>query len=266
MTNAVGTSSSSGPLVEAWLFPLFFGTGLVAGFVDAIAGGGGLITLPVLLSCGFEPQAALATNKLQATFGSGSAAWHYAEAKTVPMADCTRGFLWSVLGAALGALVVQRLNPAFLGRAIPILLLLVAIYVLLKPRLGTVDLQPRMERGWFDLTFGLLIGFYDGFFGPGTGTFWTMAFMLGLGFNMTRATGYTKVMNFASNLSALVFFLVRGKVGFAAGLSMGVGQFLGAKIGARMVVTRGTRFIRPIFIFVVLALTVRLLYENYRRR
>lgn len=265
MTN-VGAPSSRQPLAEAWLFPLFFGTGIVAGFVDAIAGGGGLITLPVLLSCGFEPQAALATNKLQATFGSGSAAWHYAEAKTVALADCSRGFLCSAFGAALGALIVQRLGAAFLGRAIPILLLLVATYVLLKPRLGAKDLHPRMERGWFYLTFGLLIGFYDGFFGPGTGTFWTMAFMLGLGFNMTRATGYTKVMNFASNLSALVFFIFRGKVDYAAGLTMGLGQFLGAKIGARMVVTRGTRFIRPVFLSVVLALTVRLLYENYRRR
>lgn len=253
-------------MIEAWQFPLLFGTGLLAGFVDSIAGGGGLITLPVLLSFGFDPQAALGTNKLQASFGSGSAAWHYAAAKTVPLPDCARGFLYSVIGAAIGTLVVQRLRPALLGHAIPVLLLVVAAYVLLKPNLGAADLHARMERGWFDLIFGLCIGFYDGFFGPGTGTFWTMAFMLGLGFNMTRATGYTKVMNFGSNLSALVFFLLRGKVDFAAGLAMGMGELIGARIGSRMVVTKGTRFIRPVFISVVLALTARLLYESYRHR
>ena len=97
------------------------------------------------------------------------------------------------------------MNPSALKRVIPILLLAVALCVLFKPELGAEDRRPRMPRVWFDLLFGLGIGFYDGFFGPGTGTFWTMAFVLGLGFNLTRATGYTKVMNFASNLSSLAF-------------------------------------------------------------
>ena len=249
-----------------WQWPLLFGTGLVAGFVDSIAGGGGLITLPVLMSLGLPPQVALGTNKLQATCGSGSAAWHYAHAKTVPLSDCTRGFLLSLAGAALGTLVVRRVDPSFLRRAIPILLLAVAIYVLLKPRLGAEDLHPRMRRGLFDCTFGLLIGFYDGFFGPGTGTFWTVAFMLGLGFNLTRATAYTKVMNFASNISSLAFFLAGRDVYFAAGLVMGLGQLLGARVGSRMVLARGTRFIRPIFLVAVLAITLKLLYDAYLKR
>ncbi len=252
-------------MFQLWQLPLLFGTGLVAGFVDSIAGGGGLITIPVLLSLGLEPHYALGTNKLQATFGSGSAAWHYARAGTVPLKDCTRGFGLSLAGAALGTWVVQRIDPSFLKRAIPMLLLAVAIYTLLKPRLGAQDLHPRLARGWFDLTFGLLIGFYDGFFGPGTGTFWTMAYMLGLGFNMTRATGYTKVMNFASNLSSLAFFLLGRDVYFVPGLTMGLGQLVGAKVGSSMVITRGTKFIRPIFIAVVLALTLKLLYDGYIR-
>lgn len=248
-----------------WQLPLLLATGLAAGFVDAIAGGGGLITLPVLLSLGLGPQEALGTNKLQATFGSGSAAGHYAAAKTVCLRDCARGFVYALLGAALGALVVQRVDPSLLRRAIPLLLILVAGYVLFKPRLGNEDLHPRMARGWFDLLFGLLIGFYDGFFGPGTGTFWAMAYMLGLGFNMTRATGYTKVMNFASNLSSLVFFLAGGQVRVTMGLAMGIGQLVGARIGSRMVIVRGTNFIRPIFLAVVLLLTLKLLYDNYVR-
>ncbi len=245
--------------------PLLFVTGLAAGFVDSIAGGGGLITLPVLMTLGLDPRHALATNKLQATFGSASASWHYAQAGTVSLRDCMRGFALSLAGAALGTLAVRQVDPSFLRRAIPVLLIGVAVYMLLKPGLGEMDLHPRMRRGVFDLISGLLIGFYDGFFGPGTGTFWTMAFMLGLGFSMTRATGYAKVMNFASNLSSLVFFLPGGNVHYAAGLTMGLGQMLGARFGSRMVVTRGTRFIRPIFIAVVLVLTLKLLYDACAR-
>lgn len=252
-----------GPMTVYWQFPLLFATGLAAGFVDSIAGGGGLITLPVLLSFGLQPQQALGTNKLQATFGSGSAAAHYAAAKTVSLKDCSRGFLYTLIGAALGAIAVQQVNASFLRRAIPVLLILVAGYVVLKPRLGIEEFHPRIARGWFDLIFGLVLGFYDGFFGPGTGTFWAMAYMVGLGFNMTRATGCTKVMNFASNLSSLGFFILGRKASFAMGLTMGMGQLLGARIGSRMVIVRGTRFIRPVFLAVVIALALKLLYDAY---
>jgi len=252
-------------MVQHWHFPVLFATGLVAGFVDSIAGGGGLITIPVLLSVGLGPQETLGTNKLQATFGSGSASWHYAAARTVPIRDCVRGFLFSLLGAGFGALVVQQLDPSFLRGAIPFLLFAAAVYTVFKPKLGTADLQPRIPHLWFDVLFGLVIGFYDGFFGPGTGTFWTMAYMLGLGFNMARATGYTKVMNFASNLSSLIFFLIGGKVYFGAGLVMGIGQLAGARIGSKMVIAKGTGLIRPIFIAVVLALTIKLAYDAFAR-
>lgn len=252
-------------MIQHWQIPVLFATGLVAGFVDSIAGGGGLITVPVLLSLGLGPQETLGTNKLQATFGSGSAAWHYAAAKTVPLEDCALGFTCSFAGAACGTLVVQQIDPSFLRRAIPFLLIAVAMYIWFKPQLGAMDRNPRMPRFGFDLVFGLVIGFYDGFFGPGTGTFWTMAYMLGLGFNMARATGYTKVMNFASNLSSLAFFLLGGKVHFEAGLVMGIGQLTGARIGAKMVIAKGTRFVRPIFIAVVLALTIKLAYDVYSR-
>jgi uncharacterized membrane protein YfcA len=256
-------ASTIAPVFHPWQLTLLFGTGLVAGFVDSIAGGGGLITIPVLLNFGLGPQLALGTNKLQATFGSGSAAWHYSQARTVLLKDCTCGFVVTLLGGAAGAFVVQRIDPSFLRRAIPILLLAVAAYVLLKPKLGTEDLHPRMPRLWFDLAFGTLIGFYDGFFGPGTGTFWTMAYMVLLGFNMTKATGYTKVLNFASNFSSLMFFLLGKNVDFVAGMVMGLGQLLGAKVGAGMVVKGGASFVRPVFLFAVLAITLKLLYSAY---
>lgn len=251
-------------MFELWQLPLLFGTGLAAGFVDSIAGGGGLLTLPVLLNLGFHPQYTLGTNKLQACFGSGSATWHFARAGTVSLRECRRGFVITFIGAAVGTLLVQQLNPAFLNRAIPVLLIAVAVYSLLRPKLGEADVHPRMNRVWFDVTVGLLLGFYDGFFGPGTGTLWAMAFMLGVGFNMTKATGYTKAMNFASNVSSLLFFLLAGLVVFPAGLTMGVGQLIGARLGSGMVVTRGTEFIRPIFIAVVLAIVLKLIYEHWR--
>jgi uncharacterized membrane protein YfcA len=122
-----------------------------------------------------------------------------------------------------------------------------------------------MERRLFDVLFGLGLGFYDGFFGPGTGTFWAIAFVLMLGFNLTRATGYTKAMNFASNLGSLICFVWLGQVNYAAGITMGIGQLLGARIGARMVVARGSRFIRPVFLAVVLAVTAKLIWDAYFR-
>src|SRR2546428_11137238 len=121
-------------MIELWQWPLLFGTGLIAGFVDSIAGGGGLITLPVLLGLGFDPRYALGTNKLQATFGSGSASWHYARAKAVDLRDCPRGFVFSFVGATLGTILVQRLDPTFLKQCIPILLLAVSVYTLFKPK------------------------------------------------------------------------------------------------------------------------------------
>jgi len=244
-----------------WQLPLLFATGLVAGFVDSIAGGGGLITVPVLLHCGLNPQLALGTNKLQASFGSGSATWHYACAGLVDWAGCRRGVLLTFVGAVLGALAVQQLDPAFLKRFIPALLLAVAVYLFFKPTLGEAESRPCLPRGAFDALFGLGLGFYDGFFGPGTGTFWAMAFVLGLGFNLTKATAQTKAMNFASNAASLLFFLGAGQVHFVAGFSMGAGQLLGARLGSRMVVQRGARFVRPVFLAVVIALTLKLLYE-----
>ena len=211
------------------------------------------------MNLGIPPQDALGTNKLQASFGSGSAAWHYTAARTIRFRDCARGFGFSLAGAALGALAVQHIDPGVLKRAIPVLLLTVAVYVICKPTLGEKDVKARMSERIFEVVFGLGIGFYDGFFGPGTGTFWAMACILLLGFNLTRATGYTKLMNFASNISSLLFFLIGRHVLFLPGLVMGAGQLIGARLGARMVITRGTKFIRPIFLTVVIALTIRLL-------
>ncbi len=245
-------------------FPLLFATGLVAGLIDSMAGGGGLITIPVLIGIGMPPQIALGTNKLQGTFGSGSAMLHFARAGTVNLRDCVAGVVWTALGAALGSMAVKTLDPAFLRQAIPVLLITISLALLFLPTLGMADVRERMGQKPFFLLFGLLIGFYDGFFGPATGTFWAMAFVLFLGFNLTRATAYTKVMNFTSNLVALMFFLANGFVSLPEGIVMGLGQFAGARIGSRLVISRGSSFIRPLFIAVVIIVSAKLLWQNFR--
>jgi uncharacterized protein len=250
-------------VLSVWFLPVLFATGLGAGFVDSIAGGGGLISLPVLLSLGLPPQDALGTNKLQATFGSGSAAWHYARAGLVRLKECPTGIVFTACGALLGASLVQGLSAGLLRRAIPVLLIAIALYNLFQPQLGAQDREPRMPLGLFSILFGLGLGFYDGLFGPGTGTFWAMAFLFGLGFNLAKATAYTKVMNVTSNLASLALFLAGGHVAVAAGLTMGAGQMLGARLGSGRVVKHGARFVRPVFIAVVLALTLKLLYQDY---
>ena len=252
-------------MIPLWAYPLLFLTGLGAGFVDSIAGGGGLITLPVLLNLGLPTPDALGTNKLQAVFGSGAAAWHYARADLVSFKDCKTGILFTALGALAGALSVLQIHPGVLRQLIPWLLVLLAIYMLVQPRLGAEDVQPRFAAGTFHFFFGLSLGFYDGFLGPGTGSFWAMAYVLGLGFNLTRATAHTKVMNFTSNLASLFIFLHGGHALFGAGLTMGLGQITGARLGAGAVITRGARLIRPVFIGITLAITAKLLYDNFSK-
>jgi uncharacterized membrane protein YfcA len=168
------------------------------------------------------------------------------------------------MAAVVGAGAVQFMDRHWLARLLPVLLIGVVVVVLLKPNLGALTRPPRMPQLWFDTTAGLVLGFYDGFFGPGTGTFWALACVWGLGLNLTQATGRTKVMNLASNLGALGLFAVSGQIDWGVGLIMGVGQLLGAQLGARMVIQRGVRFIRPVFLVVVIAITARLIYLHWR--
>jgi uncharacterized membrane protein YfcA len=250
-------------MMAGWLYPLLFLTGFAAGFVDSIAGGGGLITVPVLLNIGLSPVDALGTNKLQATFGSASAAWHYGRAGLFEVRRCLWGIGCTLVGAGVGTALVRLLREDFLRQSIPWLLVAVALYTLFRRRLGEQDVPPLIAEKTFHVVFGLLLGFYDGFFGPGTGTFWAMAYVLLLGFNLTKATAHTKVMNVTSNVASLAIFLAASHAHFGAGVSMGLGQLLGARVGSRTVLRRGTKFIRPVFITVVLAVTARLVYQNF---
>lgn len=245
---------------------MLFATGFAAGFVDSIAGGGGLITVPVLLGTGMPPAEALATNKLQATFGSGSAAWQYRRAKAVSLGDAWPGIVATAAGALLGVLMVRHADPGLLRRVIPFLLLGAALVVWLRPSLGSETRPARLGARPFQLLFGLGLGFYDGFFGPGTGTFWTLAFVFVLGFELLRATAWTKWMNFTSNIVSLAAFAVATRMDWVAGLLMGAGQFLGARTGARVALRGGSKLIRPVFLVVVVAATAKLFYDGWIRR
>ncbi len=245
------------------ILALLFLVGLLAGLIDSIAGGGGLITVPVLLGIGLPPQIALGTNKLQSSFGSGSAMLTFIRSGKVKLSDCYTGITFTAIGAASGAIAIQMLDPSFLRKLIPWLLITIVIYTIMTPRLGFDDIHPRMQQGPFFLLVGFTLGFYDGFFGPGTGSFWVMLLIFALGFNMTKATAYTKVMNFTSNIASLIFFIAGGSVLWREGLIMGAGQFIGGRIGAHIVVSKGTRFIRPLFILMVLAITARLIWQNF---
>lgn len=245
------------------LFALLFATGFAAGFVDSIAGGGGLISLPVLLATGMPPQMALGTNKLQGSFGALVAAYNYIKKGEVKLRDTWIGSLFTLIGAMIGAWAIQRLDPWFLNYMIPVLLSAVFLYTLFTKKLGQTTTRAKMPLNLFLLIFGLGLGFYDGFFGPGAGSFWTAAFMALMGFTMTRAAGFTRIMNFVSNIVALAMFILGNNVIYSLGLSMALGQVLGARIGSGLAIKKGAGFIRPIFLTVVFLTIVRLAYVNY---
>ncbi len=255
------------PAVElpAWAYPVLFATGLVAGTVDAIAGGGGLITLPVLLGLGVPAPLAIATNKLQGALGSGSATWSFARRGAVDLRECKLGILLTALGALGGAYAVRLIDPQFLGALIPWLLAAIVIYMIFRPRLGETSRRHRLGAAAFYTVFGLGLGFYDGFFGPGVGSFWTIAFVTVLGHDFVRAAAHTKVMNFASNLASLILFALAGSVLWLPGLAMGAGQLLGGRFGAHLTLTRGARFVRPIFLVMAALVALKLIYASLTR-
>lgn len=251
------------PELTAAHYALLFVAGLVAGTVDAIAGGGGLITLPTLLGVGLPPPLALGTNKLGSVFGTASATWSFARQGAVDVRECGRGVLFTAIGAVAGAAAVRLLDPALLGRAIPWLLAAIVVYMILRPALGETDRHHRMEAPAFYALFGLTLGFYDGFFGPGVGSFWTIAFVMLLGHNFVKAAAHTKVMNLTSNAAALAFFAIAGAVVVAPGLALAAGQIIGGRLGAHLAMTRGARFVRPIFLVMATLTIAKLIYQHY---
>lgn len=244
-----------------WIYPLLFVTGVASGLVDSIAGGGGVISLPVLLNLGLPVSLALGTNKFQACFGSVSAAFHYGREGLI--GRNRTGILMTAAGALAGAYVVRSIGGSAMEKIIPWLLGAIVVYSLFRPQLGAGDHPPQMRAGLFFTVFGLGLGFYDGFFGPGTGSFWMLALVMLQGVNFVKATACTKLMNATSNIASLVFFATGGQVDYLAGVVMGAGQLAGAKLGTGMVIKKGSHFIRPIFLTMATLTVLRLLYVSY---
>lgn len=237
-------------------------TALLAGTVDAIAGGGGLITLPALLAAGLPPHVALGTNKGQSVFGSGAALVAFWRAGKVDRDRAWWTFLLGLGGSLGGAQLVLWVSPAALR---PIVIcMLVGAAVLLVTKKPERDEDAPHGRAWIAGGLALAIGCYDGFFGPGTGTFLIVGFVALCGMSMVRATANAKVVNFASNLAAVGAFASAGSVAWKVALPMAVGQLLGGVIGARMALKGGARLIRLVVLLVAGALVTKLAYDLVR--
>jgi uncharacterized membrane protein YfcA len=235
------------------------GAGMLAGFVDAIAGGGGLIALPALLAAGVPPIAALGTNKVQSVIGTGAAALTYWRGGFISLRALALAIPITFAAAFLGAFAVKQVNVLVLEVAVPAALIAIAFYFLLSPRLSDNDRHARLRWDIFVPIMGAIVGFYDGLFGPGTGSFLTMGFVALFGLGVTRAAGNTKILNLCSNLGALALFIPSGDVVWAAAGAMAIGQLIGGYLGALTGIRFGARLIRPLVVVVSLILAGRLL-------
>ncbi|MEH8091560.1 TSUP family transporter [Gallibacterium anatis] len=243
------------------IYAILFLLAGIAGFIDAIAGGGGLITIPALLAAGLPPAAALATNKLQASGGSFSASLYFVRKKAVDLRTVWKMILGTFSGAMVGTIAVQLVDASIVKSLLPILVLVVGLYFLFSPKLGEKDCHQRLSFTAFALAAAFPIGFYDGFFGPGTGSFLCVAFVTLLGFNLAKATAHAKILNFTSNFTSLVFFILGGEVYWTLGFVMMIGGFLGARLGAKMVLTKGQKLIRPMVVIMAFIMTAKMMYD-----
>ena len=244
------------------LLALLFSVATFAGFIDAIAGGGGLLTIPALLATGMPPAIALGTNKLQACGGSFSASLYFVRKKAVNLREILLLIALTFLGAAIGSILVQRIDVQSLKVFLPFLVLAIGLYFLFAPSIGDDDKKQRISYPLFAVLVGATIGFYDGVFGAAAGSFYTLSFVLLLGFNLTKAVAHAKVLNFTSNLASLIFFILGGAVIWQVGIVMMIGQFIGGTLGARMVVTKGKRLIRPMLVTISFLMVAKMLYDQ----
>jgi len=236
--------------VEPLTLLILIGVAFLAGFIDAIAGGGGLLTVPALLTAGMPPHLVLGTNKLSSTFGSATATLTYYRRKLFHPAQ------W---GWAIGG----YLPAEWLNKMLPVMVFACGLYLLFggTPK-APADADASIRKTW-QVPQGLSLGFYDGVAGPGTGAFWTVSTLLLYPVDLVRASGVARSMNFVSNAAALSVFVFSGQVDWIVGLAMGLSVMGGAFFGARTAISGGSKFIRPVFITVVLALTVRLAWQHW---
>lgn len=238
--------------------------GFIAGYVDGIAGGGGLLTVPALLTVGIPPHLALGTNKLAATMGVFNSAMTYVRKKIFEPRYWTAVIIAAFVGALLGTLATQLVSTAGLQKLLPLLIIAVAIYTLWpKKKNYSVSSETLNTKAPSGIVTSTIIGFYDGFLGPGTGAFWTTAAMAIYKIDLLAASGVARFMNFVSNFAALITFMWLSNVNYQVGFTMGISLMIGAYLGANSAIKFGVNFIRPVFISVVLILSVQLVVTQW---
>lgn len=247
-------------MVHAGVLAFLAVAGFTAGFVDSIAGGGGLITVPALFAAGIPPILALGTNKLQSSVGTAMATWRYQRAGLIDWRGLIPALVLTVIGAALGSWLVQVISPATLKLVVPFLMMAAIAYFLLSPRMTDADSRQRLTLAVYAPIAGL-IGFYDGFFGPGTGSFLTASLVALVGLGLSRATGHTKAINLTSNVVAAAIFIAAGKIIWVVALVMGSANIAGAWIGSHVALRHGARVIRPLLVLVSVGLTAKVLLD-----
>ena len=249
-------------MIDLWMYPVLTAVAVLTGFIDSIAGGGGLIMMPALLTTGIAPLNALGTNKLQSMCGTTVAAWNYGRKGLFDWRNHKLLIVMAFLGSALGVYTVAQVGNKTMGLVIPLLLMAVAAYVLFSPRMSDEDAHHRIgERSYAGISGG--IGFYDGFFGPGTGSFFTTTLVGLRGLGLTKATGLTKLLNLTTNVAAFACFALMGQVYWLLGLCMAAGAMLGNYLGSHFAMKHGAKLIRPLLVTLSIGLTAKLLYGYF---
>ena len=236
-----------------------------AAFVDAIAGGGGLISLPAYMITGMPAHMAIASNKFSAAVGTLIATVRFIKSGNLHMKAALQTAAFALIGSVIGAKLALFLSDYYLRIAMMIILPCVAVFVLFNRRqMGEVSRFEELSktRVFFGMLIaGTLIGVYDGFFGPGTGTFLILAFTTVLGFDLKRACGNTKIVNLTTNVSALVVFMLAGQVYYAVAIPAMFFSILGNWLGSGLTIKKGAKFVRPVMIFVLCLLFIKMLYD-----
>jgi len=239
------------------LLAILFLASFVAGFLDTLAGGGGLIVLPALVLSGIPPLSALGTNKLQGTMGTATATYMMLRNRRVSWSDIKFLMLSAFIGSIFGTIAVQFINTEFLTFVIPAVLLFTAMYFLLAPQPREGSANSRLSKGRYQKVIVPLIGWYDGMFGPGTGSFFALAGVSLRGLGLIDATAVAKTLNFSTNIASLLVFLIAGKVVWLIGFLMMIGQFFGAWGGSKCLFRMNPKYLRLIVVTMCVGMLVK---------
>jgi uncharacterized protein len=237
--------------------------GMVTGIVNATAGGGGLLSLPFILALGVNPVIAMGTNKFQSTIGALTSITYFRKKNLISFRYAFYSVVFAFIGAVFGVYTVKSISSSFLEKLIPVMLLLILCVFIFNKKLGVKTSQPKIKTVLCFIIFGIILGFYDGFFGPGTGNFWVFALVGLAGFDFRKATAYGSLANASSNMASFILFTAYGFVNFKIALPMAAGQIIGSIIGAKIVVKKSPDLIRKIFLFIVFVVTMLIFYKYY---